>query len=132
MGVSPMTISKNWETLIADLNRMTQDGRLNWSRMEPPTNLKSGAEVSDFFYFTKYQGKKIGIYRETYKDYSGEHDEWYMANRIAIGFFDNQNRLEYLLPYDIQGAYDLLDAVMFQTARIDSFLEAWAKDQKDK
>lgn len=116
---------RNLTDFVAKLNRLTQEGKLRWKLMKPPSSLTSGSssQVPAFFQ-CELRGKIVGIYEERYQSYSSETDEWYWASGITLALFDAEGHQIWEFPSDLEGLQDLWKAVRYRSADVDKYLDA--------
>jgi len=107
--------------LIAYLIELTQKGKLNWRRYEPPDPIVTSHDNKiDFVYVTNFENKKLRIYEERYK-YWYDEGRYTWDNQVVIDFADDEGRSIWRFP-KLPGAWDLLEAVRYQEAEVDDFI----------
>ncbi len=115
--------------LIAKLLEMTQEGDLTWEIVKNIKSEPSQTKNIGAIFETNYKGKKLRIYKREYNNIednimyghlmvSGQSS--YTISTI-LGFFDNYGNLIWRFP-QIIGISDLYEAVTYQVADIDDFL----------
>lgn len=119
--------------VITKLNRLTQEGKIHWERMEPPAYLTTGTDVKILdFYGTEYKGRNIGIYEERYQDYDDVFGHGiYWTDRLVLAFFSEKWGQEWEFPKST-GIYELLTSIKYEVADVDTFMDEILKDGDDR
>jgi hypothetical protein len=109
-------------SVIARLNRLTQEGVLRWRRR--PANKVSypGDGSFDVVYWTEYEGKNVAVFELSFRDYDPEHDEVFTSTRAVVALCDPEGRLEWEFPRT-PNAWDLLEAIRFRTHEVETFFD---------
>jgi hypothetical protein len=128
-----MANDNRWVTFVAKLNRMTQEGSLQWEMYNPPTDLVSGTDSKiPMFFGTELKDRKIAIYLERYRDYNPDRDQLYWSSRVVLAFCASDWSPIWEFP-KIAGIYELFDSVQRHVADIDSFIDnVLAEDKEGK
>jgi hypothetical protein len=108
--------------VVTRLIRGTREGDIKWSQIDAARIEYPGADVFGFAYTTQYEQQNVAVFEVTYKDYSELTDEWYTATRVVIAMVDEKRRIEWEFP-KLPNARDLLEAVQFHTAGVESFFD---------
>ncbi|MEW6586734.1 MAG: hypothetical protein AB1442_14150 [Nitrospirota bacterium] len=104
------------------LNRLTQEGTIEWSRMDPPDSLTKATDDKIFHFFgARYKGRNLGLYEERYQTY-GDYDELIWTQRWVLAFFDDEWEEAWRFP-SIQGIPELAESVMYNVADVDSIID---------
>lgn len=127
-----MDSEKKLIKLIAYLIELTQKGKLNWKRYDPPEPIVTSYDNKvDFVYIANFEDKILRIYEERYK-YWYDEDKWSWDNRVIIDFADDEGRSIWKFPA-LPGIWDLLEAVKYREADVDDFIsEIISKHKLDK
>lgn len=115
--------------VISRLTRLTQEGIINWKRLEPPEHLMQGTDnIIKKFYIAEYEDHTIGIYELNYKEFDGETDDFYWLSkpvlallRLKSQFFSTYEK-EWEFPY-VTGTDNLLRSVEYQVSNAGAFIE---------
>jgi len=128
-----MSTDKEIIQVITKLNRLTQEGKIQWKRMKPPANLITGTDVKIFdFYGTKYKGRNIGLYEERYQGYDDDFFYGtYWTDRLVLAFFSENWGKEWEFPKST-GIYELLTSIKYEVADVDTFMDEILKDSDDR
>lgn len=118
--------------VITKLNRLTQEGKLEWSRTKPPDSLTTGTDEQIFeFYCTTYKDRNIALYEERYQAYDDEYfHRSYWTSRLVLAFFSDDWEKEWEFPRSA-GIFELLKSVQYQVADVDTFIDEILKDSDD-
>jgi hypothetical protein len=124
-----MPTDKDTIQVITKLNRLTQEGKLKWERMQPPASLTSGTDSKVFdFYGTRYKGRNIGLYEERYQAFDDEYfHRSYWTDKEVLAFFSDEWQKEWEFPIGA-GVLELLTSVKYQIAGVDSFISDLLED----
>ena len=119
--------------VITKLNRLTQEKKLEWMRMDPPVSLLAGTDEKIFdFYRTKYKNRNIGLYEERFQSYDDDFShKTYWTQRLVLAFFSEDWEKEWEFPQST-GLSELLISVKYQVADVDSFIDEILKDNDDR
>jgi hypothetical protein len=116
-----MTSKKEYIQLIDKLTELTQSGELEWDRKLCPDKLESTENKIDIVYTTELEGRNLRLYEEKYKHYTDEFD-FYWADGLVLEFIDDSGGHIWQFP-DLRNIMDLLKAVKFKEAGVDSFIK---------
>jgi hypothetical protein len=116
-----MSERKKWIKLVAALLEATQNNETKWSLKLPPDTLYQSGEQTDQVYETGFMDKEFRLYPYSYKCWTDE-DRFEWSEGVKLEFIDNTGRSLFVVPA-VEGIGDLLEAVKYQTAEIDDFLE---------
>ena len=121
---------RNWPTVVTELIRLTQKGAIKWNQMDPPPQLISTSDATIVSFFsTELHGRIVGIYEERYRTHSFGETVW--DSQIEIAFFTEDWAISWKWP-KLEAARDLMEAVRYQAADADSFLDAILKGGGEK
>lgn len=127
-----MSTENRWVTFVAKLNRMTQEGSLNWEMMNPPKDLISGTDDKiPMFFGAVLKDRNIAIYVQRYRSYDPDRDQLYWTERIVLAFCGSDWMPIWEFPA-IAGIQELYDSVQRHVANIDSFIDEVLSDEHRK
>lgn len=110
-----------WISLIAKLLQLTQNGEIHWKAVSPSKENLPADERIVLVYEADYLEQGLRIYEFEYKFWADEERfEW--SNGIRLEFTDRAGRSLYSVS-GIDGLWDLLRAIKYQSANIEAFLE---------
>ena len=115
----------NWDRLIRSLLNATQKGEVQWEVIEPPIDVRRYAEGVVQAYKVPYLDRSFRIVPYKYKA-SNDGEDFYWADGISVEIVDSKDRVMYQVPGNTAGQRELLDAVRFQTANLDSLFSKLA------
>ncbi|HEY9160954.1 MAG TPA: hypothetical protein VIS94_07710 [Desulfomonilia bacterium] len=116
-----MDAEKKLIKLIAYLIELTQKGKLNWERHDPPDSIVTSHDnIVDFVYQTTFENKELRIYEERYK-YWYDEDKWNWDSRVILDFADDYGRSVWKFP-SLPGLWDLLESVKYREVDVDGFV----------
>ena len=119
-----MTERKKWISLVAKLLEATQTNTITWNFSDPPDTIRQSGERTDQVYEASFMGKIFRLYPYRFKFFSNEERfEW--SDGIKLEFIDPIGRSLFEVP-NVEGINQLLEAVKYQTADIDQFLQTLA------
>ena len=126
-----MGTDKKIISVISKLNRLTQEGKIEWKRIHPPENLTLGTDekIVDFF-ATSYKDRKIGLYEERYQAYDGDYDQSYWTSRWILAFFSGSWDLDWVFPHK-PGIFELLESVRYKITGVDEIIDEFLDDDND-
>ena len=121
-----MTRRDQINMLIAQLDRMTMEGRLKWSAVDvPPRMLHGTDDIVPVFFETEYMGKPIAVFEKRYRGYDGERDMPYWTSSLHFAVLDDErnvlfetvhspavNSLRNTISEQVSGVDDLLDNLL--------------------
>lgn len=115
--------------LLAKLNRLTSEGVIRWESKKPPESLVYKTDKYIPVYFeTIYDGRSMAVFQERVKDYSGEIDEFYYAERHVFVILD-ENDMPLWRYTDHEGVlYDLFNTVSEKVSGIDDIINKLLND----
>jgi hypothetical protein len=109
---------------ISKLNQLTQENKIKWEIMEPPSNLSKGRDVIiPFFYGTKYKANNFGIYEVRYETISHETGQLGWDNVFLLSVFSDDWMKLWSFPR-VSGVYDLLRSVGYQIGDIGKIVDS--------
>ena len=108
-----------WDATVEKLFRMTVQRELEWT--ESPMVKRRVENIVGNAYETSAKDKSIAVYEYRYKHFINE-EEWEWANEVSIEFVDGAGMMEWKFPQTGK-EWDLIDAIRYQAARADQFLE---------
>jgi hypothetical protein len=116
---------------VAKLNRMTQEGRIEWRLIDPPEYLTSDASDKIPFYFVaRINNQYLGLYILRYHDSDSYHNEPFWSEKTVLAFCAPDWTPIWEFP-PIAGIDELLESVQRQYVRVDSFIDEFlAEDDK--
>ncbi len=119
-------------SVVSKLNRLTQEGKIQWERREPPDTLTSGTDsIIGVFYCTTYEGRNIGVYEERYQAFGDDYEERFCWSRhIGLAFFSEDWKKIWEFPL-IPGKSELLEAVQYHAEDIDVALDEILKENEE-
>ncbi|ELB2161063.1 hypothetical protein [Vibrio parahaemolyticus] len=106
--------------LLVKFQKLTSQGILNWSLVEPPAGLVNS--TNDFIpncYSTSYEGRTFIVYSRRFQNYSPDFDQMYFDERIEIAMIDFAGRILWEYSERMPALYDLYSIVMRQNSGID-------------
>ncbi|VGO14622.1 hypothetical protein PDESU_03187 [Pontiella desulfatans] len=121
---------RDFETVVKRINRLTQEGKLEWKTV--PANLEyfAGADRKvEVFYYTSFNGRQLRLYKETTKIY---HDEvrFTWEDFAELEFIDDEERTLWEFPR-CAAIWDLLETVSYQLADVDAAIDEIMSDDFD-
>ena len=116
-----MSDRKKWIKLVSVLLEATQNKRIVWTLDRPPENLVASNEYTDQVYEGGFKDKQLRLYTYNYK-YWLDEDRFEWQEGVKFEFVDEMGRSLFVVP-PVEGVSDLLEAVKYQTADIEEFLE---------
>ncbi len=116
-----MATNREYTQLVSKLTELTQSKQIEWNRNASPASLQSPDNKVDIVYVTDFKDKKLRLYEERYKYFTDE-DEFHWADRVILEFIDQFNRHVWQFP-EIRTIWDLLRAVKYEEAGVDSFIK---------
>lgn len=127
-----MATDKQIISVISKLNRLTQEGKIEWERMHPPESLTIGTDDKIIDFFTShYKDKNIGLYEERYQDYDPDYDRTYWTSVWELAFFSNEWEIDWVFPRK-PGIFELLESVRYQVAGVDTIIDEFLdKDENE-
>ena len=122
-------VRDDYIAFVSKLNRLTQEGKIEWERIPPPRSLTAGSdtEVAILFRATA-KDQNIGLWEERYQDYNAEFDRLYWATRLMLGLFDEDWTLVWEFPANLSGLWELMDSVKQKVGGVDNFLSDFLKE----
>ena len=128
-----MATDKDIIKVISKLNRLTQEEKIEWDRMDPPDSLTAGTNDIIFkFYGSEYKGRNIGLYEERCRAFDESFDSSYWAQRLVLAFFSDDWVKEWEFP-EKPGIGELLKSVEYQVVGVDTVIDEILKtDDKDE
>jgi len=122
-----MTEKDKWVEAISQINKLTQDKKLQWKSDSPPDSMKDqGSEYQrvEIMFHTTFKGRWLGIFERYWERSMGGT----LAD-IVLAFLDDQGRILWEFG-DIVGLRDLMDSVRFQVANVDEFLDSLFEEEE--
>ncbi|GEM_PF-1454856 len=104
------------------LRESTDKDEISWQGVGPSDRNYRRGDEGTTFYGTQCRGRNVGIFEYRIGETSGEVAPLSWESRTALGFFDDEWRLEWECPA-VPGIYELMDVVRFKAARVERFLE---------
>ena len=125
-----MASKKDLSKVITKLNRLTQEGKITWDRIDPPKGLITGTDDHIInFYTASYKSKNIGLYEERYQDYAPDYDTFYWTERTVLAFFSSDMVKAWAFPA-LAGVYELKESVEYQVSDVDVFVSEFLGDNE--
>lgn len=110
--------TKEVVALIEKLIELTQKNIISWSVSNIQPTL-SDMEKVDTVFSVEYLGQNLRLYKYFYRFYRDE-EEFYWLEDYRLETYDMYNNTLYVFP-KTQNVKDLMDAVMYQSSRIEEF-----------
>ncbi len=109
-----------WLKLVSKLLEATQENTIRWTIQPTPDNMRQLSDRVDHVCDTIYLDRNFRLYEYKTKHYVDE-DRFEWVDGVRLEFVDFSGRALFEVPRT-EGLWDLLRAVQYQTADIDSFL----------
>lgn len=117
-------------TIVALLNRLTQENKLKWDACEPNKELLSGTDDRiDTVYVTQFKGRRLGVYIRKFQDYIPDLDTMYWNSEVVVAFLHEDSSIALKLSGLGSAASDLLESIQIQDVNLDEFLEELRKEK---
>ncbi|MGB0389303.1 MAG: hypothetical protein ACPGWR_31155 [Ardenticatenaceae bacterium] len=112
-----------WIEVIANLVFLTQDGLLVWGAGELFNSIgKQSDERIESVFYTTYKGKKLRLYKRTYKAYRNDITSTpYMADEVVLEIVADNGLTLWTFP-KVDVTRDLLEAVQYEVSGANVFL----------
>lgn len=112
-----------WIEVIANLIFLTQDGVLVWEVGELFNSMgKQTDERIESVFYTTYKGKRLRLYKYTYKAYRNEiTNAPYMADEVLLEIVADNGLTLWTLP-KVDITRDLLEAVQYEVSSANDLL----------
>ena len=116
---------------VAKLNRMTQEGAIEWQLKNPPNDLIAGTDDKiPLFFGARLQDRYVGIYVRRYQEYDSDRDQLYWTEKTVLAFCVADWTPIWEFP-STAGIYELLESIQRQHVKVDSFIDKFlAEDDK--
>ncbi|MCR1025776.1 hypothetical protein NQT66_13215 [Cellulophaga baltica] len=122
-----MNDKKNITNLVVKLNKMTQNGELNWSSHNSRLALNDQEETVDKIYRTSYKGKYFRLFKYRSRDYTDE-GVFYWITGWRLEITDENYNAEWTFPEE-RAVTDLYDSVRYQIVDVDDLLNELFSDE---
>ena len=119
-----MATSDRMVRFVTQLNRLTQEGEIQWSSRDVPRSLREGTdEMFPVFFAATYRDRNLGICEVRSRGYQPEFDSMYWHSGVVLSFYDHEWTL--LMRYEelASGLPALLESVQRQVAGVDEFID---------
>lgn len=116
-----MATNRDYIKLIDRLTELTQSKEIEWNRKMCPEKLEGTENKIDVVYEVSYKDKNLRLYEEKYKHFTDEFD-FYWADRVILEFIDDTGGHVWEFP-SLRSTWDLLKAVKYKEAGVDSFIK---------
>ena len=117
--------TKEVVALVEKLIELTQKNIISWSVSNIQPTL-SDMEKVDTVFSVEYLGQNLRLYKYFYRFYRDE-EEFYWLEDYRLETYDMYNNTLYVFP-KTQNVKDLMDAVMYQSSRIEEFYKSVMKE----
>jgi hypothetical protein len=113
---------------VAKLNRMTQEGRIQWELYNPPSDLVSGSDDKiPFFFGAEVNNRKLALYVRRRLEYDPQRDEQYWYEKPVLAFCEDDWTPVWEFPR-IAGVKELRDSIQRLYVKADSFIDEFLKE----
>lgn len=108
--------------IVSSLIDLTREGELQWKKEHPPSSLTFDKDIKvDTVYLASYRGRRLRLYESNYRNFDPDIG-FYWDNKVNLELVDESGTLEWQFPYSLD-FWELLEAVRYQTADVEGFLE---------
>lgn len=125
--------------LIAKLLELTQEQKIKWRTVKNTQNSDpSMTKIIGAIFETDYKFKKLRIYKRernntddnrNYISFIAQFEKPSYTDTIILGFTDEQGNIVWSFP-QVSGVRDLYEAVAYQVAEVDDFINDILKDEE--
>lgn len=118
-----MTPDEKAAAVVSKLTRLTQEGKLTWSKTRPVQDPTGPNDVLRSYYEARFQGRTLGIF-EARSPFWYDSDVSDLAYKSYVGLvaLDDKGGLDWSFP-DVVGLQELLDAVQYKAGNIGDLLD---------
>jgi hypothetical protein len=118
-----MDSNRKYVTAISKLNRLTQEGKIRWTRRSVPKGLTRGTEdYIDSFYSAKHKDKFLGVYELRYRTYDSESDSFFWTSQLVLALFTADWSKLWEFP-PTSGTTELLRSIEYQVSGVEDFVD---------
>jgi hypothetical protein len=116
---------------VAKLNRMTQEGRMEWELYNPPADLISGtSDKFPFFWGTKIDDKNLGLYVRRYQEYDPQYEDNYWTEQTVLAFCADDWTPIWEFPRTA-GIQELRNSIERRYVQADSFIDKFLAEDDE-
>jgi hypothetical protein len=123
-----MSISRVAE-FVAKVNRLTQEGRLDWVVARPPRMITAGtdSEIAGY-YQCVLKGKTVALYEERSQAFQPDFEQFYWTSHVILALLADDGRVEWEVPPDTSGLNDLWNRVRLSAGKVSEYVNAVLSD----
>jgi len=113
--------------VVGTLIKLTQQGKLEWNEIDPPTSFSRGKDrIIDFAYLAEYRNRKLIIYQERkqniYRDITGEILTSWSNPNVVLEIIDESFKVLWTFPL-LRSLDDLVYSIRFKLGGIKDFFD---------
>lgn len=117
--------------LVAKLNRLTQEGTIEWDQGAPHPSVTRGTnDVVHLEYTTQYKDNKFRLYSSKLQSFSEEYERLYWDEAIILEICNEDGVAIWTCPH-VNGLWDLFQSVQFQAANIEHVLDDLLEEEEE-
>ncbi len=115
-----IAVADRWTMAVKKLIQMTRDGELRWRPSHELCGRCKETDIVSPAYLAEVDGKRVAIFEYRFMSFT-DAEVWHWDTGVTIEFVDQNHESEWVWPSP-QGRFELLDAVRYQAAEADDFL----------
>ena len=113
---------------VSKLIRLTQEKKLKWEKMNPPSDLFEGTDsVVPYFYGVRHKENNLGLYEIRFKAVDPNTENIYWADDVVLSVFAEDWTRVWDFP-EKSAVYDLLRSIRYQIADVDGLIDSLLND----
>lgn len=116
--------SPKFAQFVAELTKLTSEGKLRWSKERPPAFLTHASDKSVMSYYEcEIDAHCWGLHEERYEEWDGEGDCYRWRTRVVLALYTDDGDQEYALPSRLPGLSELYETVRYSTSKVGVAIE---------
>lgn len=115
--------------LVVKLNKLTDEGKLKWDVLDPPSSISRGTDdYVHIYYETEYKNNYFALYILKEKNFSGEYETFYWVERYKFIMLDSENRVVWESTQAASALPDLLETIREKSSGIEDIFNSLLSD----